>query len=129
MLSVFSVALTFYFSFNKVWTVSSLAQLLNLAHQFPISFFCKISMPTCYFDRSSEELDFSKLKGKHHIYPVMKHFYPDGRGLLQDDPTFTHRARRLTDGFGSSEIMEITCHGFYTQQISTHLYAICWSLW
>lgn len=27
------------------------------------------------------------------LYPTMKHFDPDGRGLFQDDSAATHRAR------------------------------------
>ncbi len=32
-----------------------------------------------------------------HLYPVMKHFYPDGSGLFQGDGTPIHRARGLTE--------------------------------
>ena len=28
-----------------------------------------------------------------HLYPVMKHFYPDGSGFFQDDNTPIHRAQ------------------------------------
>lgn len=31
-----------------------------------------------------------------HLNPVMKHVYPDGSGLFQDDDTSIHRARGLT---------------------------------
>lgn len=27
-----------------------------------------------------------------HLYPVMKHFYPDGSGLFQDDNAYIHTA-------------------------------------
>lgn len=33
-----------------------------------------------------------------HLYPL-KHFYPDGSGLFQDDPAHIHRAQRLTDEY------------------------------
>lgn len=31
-----------------------------------------------------------------HFYPMVKHFYPDGSGLCQDDDAQIIRARRLT---------------------------------
>lgn len=34
---------------------------------------------------------------------MMKHFYPDGRGLFQDDHTPIHRARELTKWFDKDE--------------------------
>jgi len=33
-----------------------------------------------------------------HLYPMMKHFYPDGSGL-QDDNAPIHRARGVTEWF------------------------------
>ena len=32
-----------------------------------------------------------------HLYPMMKHFYPDGSGLFQDDNAPIHRARGVTE--------------------------------
>ena len=34
-----------------------------------------------------------------HLYPMMKHFYPDGTGLFQDDNAPIHRARGVTEWF------------------------------
>ena len=34
-----------------------------------------------------------------HLYPMMKHFYPDGSGLFQDDNAPIHRARGVTEWF------------------------------
>ncbi len=38
-----------------------------------------------------------------HLYPMMKHFYPDGSGLFQDDSAPIHRARGLTEWFDEYE--------------------------
>ncbi len=38
-----------------------------------------------------------------HLYPVMKHFCPDGSGLFQDDSAPIHRARGLTECFDEDE--------------------------
>ncbi len=38
-----------------------------------------------------------------HLYPMMKHFYPDGSGLFQDDNAPIHRARGLTEWFDEYE--------------------------
>ncbi len=38
-----------------------------------------------------------------HVYPVMKHFYPDGSGLFQDNNAPVHRARGVTTWFDEHE--------------------------
>ena len=38
-----------------------------------------------------------------HLYPMMKHFYPDGSGLFQDDNTLIHRVRGVTEWFDEYE--------------------------
>ena len=38
-----------------------------------------------------------------HLYPMMKHFYPDGSGLFQDDNTPIHRAQGITEWFDEHE--------------------------
>ena len=38
-----------------------------------------------------------------HLYPMMKHFYPDGSGLFQDDNAPIHRARGVTEWFDEYE--------------------------
>ncbi len=38
-----------------------------------------------------------------HLYPMMKHFYPDGSGLFQDDNAPVHRARGVTEWFDEYE--------------------------
>jgi hypothetical protein len=35
--------------------------------------------------------------------PMVKHFYPDGSGLFQDDNVPTHRARVVTEWFDEHE--------------------------
>ena len=38
------------------------------------------------------------------LYPMMKHFYPDGSGLFQDDnASIVHRARGVTEWFDEYE--------------------------
>ncbi len=53
------------------------------------------------------------------LYPVMKHFYPDESGLLQDDNAPIDRARGVTERFESRKMMWITCYGLRSHQIST----------
>lgn len=38
-----------------------------------------------------------------HLHPVMKHFYPDGSGLVQEDTAPTYRARGLIELFDKSD--------------------------
>ncbi len=38
-----------------------------------------------------------------HLYPMMKHFYPDGSALFQDDNAPIHRARGVTEWFDEYE--------------------------
>ncbi len=38
-----------------------------------------------------------------HLYPMMKHVYPDGSGLFQDDNAPIHRARGGTECFDECE--------------------------
>lgn len=53
------------------------------------------------------------------IHPMMKHFYPDGRGVFQDDPAHINRLQEITEGFGKCENdMCKSCYGFHSQQIS-----------
>ena len=35
----------------------------------------------------------------HHLYPLMKHFYPDGSDLFQNDNASIHMARGVTEWF------------------------------
>lgn len=35
----------------------------------------------------------------NHLYPMKEHFYPDERGLFQDDPTPNHRAQGFTEWY------------------------------
>ena len=38
-----------------------------------------------------------------HFHPMMKHFYPDGSGLFQDDNAPIQRARGVTEWFDEYE--------------------------
>ncbi len=38
-----------------------------------------------------------------HLYAMMKHFYPNGRGLFQDDSALVHRAQGVTEWFDEYE--------------------------
>ena len=38
-----------------------------------------------------------------HLYPMMKHFYPDGSGLFQDDNASIHGAQGVTEWFDEYE--------------------------
>ncbi len=38
-----------------------------------------------------------------HLHPMMKHFYPDGSGVFQDDNVPIHRARGVTEWFDEYE--------------------------
>lgn len=50
---------------------------------------------------------------------MMKHFYPDGHGVFQDDPAHINRLQEITEGFGKCENdMCKSCYGFHSQQIS-----------
>ena len=40
-----------------------------------------------------------------HLYPVMKHFYPDGIGLFQDDNSPSIGHKRSLNGLMSMKIM------------------------
>lgn len=40
-----------------------------------------------------------KILPSEQVYPTMKRFYPDGRGLILDDPVSIHKARGLTEWF------------------------------
>ncbi len=55
-----------------------------------------------------------------HLYPMMKHFYPDGSGLFQDDDAPTYKAWGVT-GLMSMKMNEtwIICYGLRSHQIST----------
>ena len=39
----------------------------------------------------------------HHLYPMMRHFYPDESGLFQDDNAPIQRARGVTEWFDEYE--------------------------
>lgn len=38
-----------------------------------------------------------------HLYPMMRHFYPDGSGLFQDDNAPLHRSQEVTQWFNENE--------------------------
>lgn len=38
-----------------------------------------------------------------HLYPIMKHFYPDCNRLIQDDNASIRRAQRVTEWFDECE--------------------------
>ena len=44
-----------------------------------------------------------KIVLSHHLYRMMKHFYPDGSGLFHDDNATIHRARGVTEWFDGYE--------------------------
>ncbi len=45
-----------------------------------------------------------------HLHPMMKHLYPDGSGLFQDDNAPIHRAGGVTEWFDVYENDAIYCH-------------------
>ena len=40
---------------------------------------------------------------RDHVCPVMKHFYPDRRGLFQDDDSSSHKVPGVTEWFDEYE--------------------------
>lgn len=57
-----------------------------------------------------------KVHVTNHIYPVMKHFYPDWSGLCNPHP-IVMRAKWIV----WMKIMSILCHGFHSHQITTQV--------
>ena len=56
----------------------------------------------CWHGQGSLQIN-TKVVLCDHLYPMMKHFYPDGSGLLQDDNVSIHRARGVTGWFDEYE--------------------------
>ena len=63
----------------------------------------------------------SHSKWIHHLSPIMKHLYPDGNGLFQDDNASIHRAWGLLTGLMRMKMMGIICSGLNCNHISTQL--------
>lgn len=67
-----------------------------------------------------------------HLYLIMKHFYPNGSGLLQNYSSPIHRPWGLTEWFmeGKNDVNQfVICYGLHSHRISTQLntYAKFWS--
>lgn len=52
-----------------------------------------------------------------HFYPVITLFYPDGRGLFQEDSTPIHRVQGFTEW---SDQDEDICYDLYKHSIRQH---------
>lgn len=64
-----------------------------------------------------------KVISSDHLYPMIKYFYPDGSGLLQDD-----NASGSTEALMSMKMMLSICCGLRSHQNSTQLNT-CGTFW
>lgn len=68
----------------------------------------------CFESTSTQNQDKALLSD--HFYPIVKHFYPNGSGLFQDDPTLLHSAREFTKCFDEdqSDVNHMLSYDLYT---------------